>query len=160
MMTTTSTIKGIFDYQQGDQIQSQTRPITMERVQDYSIGLMSAASGERKPWQFNIHTDHEYARSQGLKAAIADGMLSTNWLSTMMLNHFGADYLYRGGLRTKFIKPTYIDVPLSCTGVVNSRVEQADGSVRYELEVWIEDNEGTKLTVGDASVTVTKSFLS
>jgi len=153
---THSTVKDdVFAYEVGEEVRLATRPFSIERVQEYSIGLMSAASGERKPPQYNIHTDHDYARTQGLEAAIADGMHSTNWLSTMMSDHFGPDYLVNGALRTKYIKPTFLDVPVTARGVITGKEKNDDGSVRYALEVWCEDDKGTKLTVGDASVTVT-----
>ena len=83
----TTTIKKASQYQKGDQIVGPTRPFSQERIGWYSIGMLSAAMGSLQPVQHNIHTDDEYARSQGLPAAIADGMHSTNWLSAMMADH-------------------------------------------------------------------------
>ncbi|WP_049564062.1 MaoC family dehydratase [Streptomyces sp. SBT349] len=140
----------------GAELSGPTRPLTMERVEWYSIGMLSAASGVRQGVQRNIHTDQEYAASQGLPAAIADGMHSTNWLSAMMAHHFGGHYLTSGELRTKYIKPVFVDTPLTPRGVVTAREEGPDG-VTYRLDVWCEDADGVKLTVGDAAVTVTAS---
>ncbi len=148
-----ATKKAITDYVVGDELSGPVRPFTTERIGWYSIGMLSAATGTLQPIQHNIHTDDEYARSQGLPAAIADGMHSTNWLSSMMADHFGAHYVARGALRTKFIKPTYANVPVTARGTITQRTEQA-GELRFELEVWCEDAQGVKLTVGDASVVV------
>lgn len=149
-----SQLSTAIDYRVGDTIAGPTRIFSVERVGWYSIGMLSAAMGSPQPIQHNIHTDDDYAKSQGLPAAIADGMHSTNWLSAMMADHFGAHYVVSGELRTKFIKPTYVNVPVTGRGRITARTEDARG-VRYELEVWTETNEGEKLTVGDAAVVVT-----
>jgi acyl dehydratase len=114
--------------------------------------------GSLQTIQHNIHTDDEYARSQGLPAAIADGMHSTNWLSAMMADHFGAHYVAHGELRTKFIKPTYANVPITTRGQITERTVAANGDIKITMEVWCEDDTGTKLTVGDASVLVTAAL--
>jgi acyl dehydratase len=120
--------------------------------------MLSAAMGSLQPVQHNIHTDDEYARSQGLPAAIADGMHSTNWLSAMMADHFGAHYVVHGELRTKFIKPTYANVPVTTRGHITDRTVSANGDIKITMDVWCEDDKGTKLTVGDASVLVTAAL--
>lgn len=150
--------KKVRDYIVGDIISGPTRPLTMERIAWYSIGMLSAAMGSRQPVQHNIHTDDEYARSQGLPAAIADGMHSTNWLSSMMVDHFGAHYVVNGELRTKFIKPTYANIPITSRGVITSRTDEGNGSIRLKMDIWCEDDKGNKLTVGDASVLVTSEL--
>lgn len=138
----------------GDVISGVRRPFTISRVGWYSIGMFSAATGAPHAIQLNIHTDADIARSQGLPAPIADGMHTTNWLSLMMSDHFGEHYVLRGSLRTKFIKPTFIDVPITPRGQVRSITLEEDGGIRYDLDIWTEDDKGTKLTVGDASAVV------
>lgn len=153
-----TTIKKASQYQKGDEIVGPTRPFSQERIGWYSIGMLSAAMGSLQPAQHNIHTDDEYARSQGLPAAIADGMHSTNWLSAMMADHFGAHYIAHGELRTKFIKPTYANVPITARGQITDRTVSANGDIKITMDVWCEDDMGTKLTVGDASFLVTAAL--
>ena len=128
-----TTIKKASQYQKGDEIVGPTRPFSQERIGWYSIGMLSAAMGSLQPVQHNIHTDDEYARSQGLPAAIADGMHSTNWLSAMMADHFGAHYVVHGELRTKFIKPTYANVPVTTRGHITDRTVSANGALHFHL---------------------------
>ena len=52
--------------------------------------MSSAASGELAQVGANIHTDDEYAKSQGLPGVIADGMIMANWCSSMLVERFGA----------------------------------------------------------------------
>jgi acyl dehydratase len=128
--------------------------VTPERVQWYGDGMHSAATGELRRAGQNIHTDAAYAQGQGLQTAIADGMMSTAWISSMLLATFGRHYLERGELRTKYIKPTDVGITLKILGRVRAREEQADGTVRFVLDVWTEDKAGVKLTDGDAVIDV------
>jgi hypothetical protein len=139
----------------GSEIEGPVRVMTIERIEWYDSAMLSAAAGELRKVGSNIHTDEEYAESQGLPAIIADGMISTNWLSTMMVEHFGMGYVESGELRTKFIKPIYLGQTVFVRGRVASVETQKSGDVVYALEVWCEDDEGVKLTVGDAKVKVT-----
>lgn len=142
------------DLEVGSIIQGPTRAATRLRMFWYGDGLESAIHGERRRAQVHIHTDDEAAKYEGLPGVIADGMSSTNWISTMLTKKFGVDYIERGELRTKFIKPIFADVVVSTKGQVRSIERMEDGAVRYVLDVWCEDADGTKLTVGEAAVVV------
>jgi acyl dehydratase len=126
--------------------------MTPERIEWYDSAMLSAARGELARVGSNIHTDEAYARTQGLPAVIADGMIMTNWLSSMLVEHFVMGYVERGELRTKFIKP----VPLGMTVVCRARVlavePLAGGGVAYRLYVWCEDGDGVKVVDGGARV--------
>jgi 3-hydroxybutyryl-CoA dehydratase len=138
----------------GTEVSGSARAMTMERIGWYSIGMQAAATGELMPVQHNIHTDHEYARAQGLPAAIADGMHSTNWISAMLAERFGEHYIARGSLRTKYIKPVLADAILTPRAVITARDDLGSGGICYRMDVWCEDEHGTKLTVGDATAVV------
>jgi len=138
----------------GTDIKGPVRVMTPERIEWYDSAMLSAAKGELTRVTVNIHTDEDYARSEGLPAIIADGMISTNWCSEMMIEHFGLDYIERGELRTRFIKPTFLGVMVSVRGRVTAADPQPGGTVVYKLDVWCEDETGLKLTVGDAKVEV------
>lgn len=138
----------------GSLVKGRELVITPERTQWYGDGMHSAATGELRRAGENIHTDVAYARGQGLNTAIADGMMSTAWISSMLLETFGRHYLERGELRTKYIKTTDVGITIRIFGKVKERVAQADGAVRFVLDVWTEDLAGVKLTDGDAVVEV------
>ena len=89
----------------GAEITGPARLMTAERIEWYDSAMLSAAKGTLAQVGSNIHTDEAYARSQGLPAIIADGMIMANWCSSMLIEHFGLAYVERGELRTKFIKP-------------------------------------------------------
>jgi hypothetical protein len=156
-MTTADTTAGssALGLTAGAELTGPARTMTMERTGWYSMGMLAGGTGERQSVQHNIHTDHEYARQQGLPAAIADGMHSTNWLSALLTGHFGPHYIIRGSLRTKYIRPVLVDAVLTPRAVVTAREDLGADGVLYRLDVWCEDEHGTKLTVGEATVRVT-----
>jgi acyl dehydratase len=139
---------------EGEAITGGRRAATEPRIRWYGSGFMTANAGEPRQVIANIHTDDDYARTQGLTAAIADGMMSANWISSMLIDTFGADYITRGYLRTKFIKPIYVDEAITARGEIKAARDNGDGTTTYELEVWCEDDEGEKRTVGEAKVAV------
>jgi acyl dehydratase len=138
----------------GDELRGPVRCITPERIQWYDSAMLSAATNELRRVGSNIHTDEAYARSQGLPAANADGMIMTNWCSEMLLRAFDIHYLERGELRTKYIKPTNVGVTLHVKGRITEATRRANGHTRYTIDVWCEDERGTKLVDGDARVEV------
>lgn len=140
----------------GEAITGPVRCITPERVEWYDSAMLSAATNELRRVGSNIHTDEEYAKSQGFSAANADGMIMTNWCSGMLLRAFGMDYLERGELRTKYIKPTNVGVELHVKGRIKEATRQQNGNTLYTIDVWCEDQQGTKLVDGDAKVEVAR----
>ncbi len=138
----------------GSDLSGPTRVMTKQRMVWYGDGLESAVAGKFTKIGINIHTNDDFARSQGLPGVIADGMHSTNWISNMLIAQFGMDYIGHGELRTKFIKPVYENVLITPRARVQSVERLESGAVVYSLEVWCEDQDGVKLTVGDAKVEV------
>jgi hypothetical protein len=137
----------------GNDLYGPVRVVTPERIEWYDSAMLSASVGELRQVGSNIHTDEEYARQQGFEAVNADGMIMTNWCSTMLVNYFGVDYVERGELRTKFIKPVQLRTVLHVRGRVQS-IDGTDNGKIYAMDVWCEDENGVKLVDGDAKVEV------
>jgi len=140
----------------GDMLAGPVRAITPTRIEWYDSAMLSAATDELRQVGSNIHTDEEFARSEGFVTANADGMIMTNWCSEMLLRAFGIDYLERGELRTKYIKPVNLGVQLHVRGRIDEATRQPNGNVLYAIDVWCEDEHGTKLVDGDAKVEVAR----
>ena len=138
----------------GDELAGPVRAITPERIEWYDSAMLSVATNEIRQVGSNIHTDVEFARSEGFVTANADGMIMTNWCSEMLLRAFGMDYLARGELRTKYIKPVNLGVELHVRGRITEAKAESNGNVLYTIDVWCEDERGTKLVDGDARVEV------
>ena len=141
-------------YSAGDELAGPVRAITPQRIEWYDSAMLSAATDELRQVGSNIHTDVAFARSEGFATANADGMIMTNWCSEMLLRAFGIDYLERGELRTKYIKPVNLGVELQVRGRIREVARQSGGDTLYAIDVWCEDASGTKLVDGDAKVAV------
>ncbi len=138
----------------GDALVGPVRGITMERIEWYDSAMLSSATNELRQVGSNIHTDPEFAKQEGFSGVNADGMIMTNWCSEMLIRQFGLDYIERGELRTKYIKPVNFGVQLHVKGKVTEVTPQPGGGVLYALDIWCEDADGLKLVDGDAKVEV------
>ena len=137
----------------GLRIEGPVRTMTVERLMLYGVSLASAVAGRPTPAPRNIHTDEAYAQQQGWPNVIADGMITANWIHSMLADRFGRSFLETGELSTKFIRPvTAGDVVRVGAEVVG--VEEENGRKRLQLSVWCTDGGERPFTVGDASVTI------
>lgn len=138
----------------GSDLAGPIRVMTEDRLRWYSISMRSSAHGETRPPGLNIHTSEDYAKGQGLPGAIADGMILTNWCQSMLIQYFGIDYIERGELRTKYIKPTFVGDTVFVRGRVLSAQRRDGDATVYGLDIWCENQDGVKITDGDAKIEV------
>jgi hypothetical protein len=136
----------------GDELTGPEIKVDAERLQVYGDGLLTSAADKPIRVGANIHTDVEYAQEQGLAAPIVDGMLSVNYLSSLLTRAYGRAYIEHGELQCKFIKPIYVDQVVRPRAIVGAREPGEDGRERQLLETWVELEDGTKVVVGKASV--------
>lgn len=123
----------------GDELAPLTKNIEQRRIDCYS--------GVRP---HSIHTDPEWARKKGFKAPLAQGMMSTAYVSQLMTQVAGAGFVKGGRMSVSFIKPVFVGDTLTVRGRVKSR--EAEGSrTRVVVEVWCENQDGVKTMVGTAS---------
>ena len=139
----------------GAVLAAKPRAMTQERMRWYCDALETAtlADGEFHIAKPNIHTDEDFARAQGLSGIIADGMISTNWISSLLIENFGEHYLYSGELTTKYVRPIYEDEIIQTYAEVTA-VNRRDNATVYQLRVWCETNSGDIRTAGHATVIV------
>jgi len=94
---------------------------------------------------YEIHYDQAFAQSVGLPGVILHGLLKAAFLGQLATDWVGD----RGSLKTFEVSYRGIDVPgrpYRCRGRV-VRVERN----QIEVEVWGEDSEGRRTTVGSAT---------
>ncbi len=143
-------------YPAGMEFRLAPRPMTRERMRWY-VDIQETVQvddGRIHTQPPTIHDDDDYARKQGLPGIISDGMITTNWIHGLLVDVFGEAAAGPGRLRTKYIAPIYEDQCVITCARITQASQQADGSTRYEVEVWCEDDQARKLTVGEAEVTV------
>lgn len=128
------------NYQIGEELPELVKQATTRQLVQYA-----GAQGDF----YEIHYDQDYARSVGLPGVILHGLLKAAFLAQLVTDWVGD----RGTLKTFEVSYRGIDVPgrpYSCRG----RVTRVDGNA-VELEVWGEDQDGKRTTVGTATVEVT-----
>lgn len=95
---------------------------------------------------YEIHYDQDFARSVGLPGVILHGLLKAAFLGQLLTDWLGDE----GELKTFEVSYRGTDVPAKpyrCRG----KVTKVYGS-SAELDVWGEDESGTRTTVGTATV--------
>jgi acyl dehydratase len=128
--------------------------MTAERMRWYADALETCTHDTDRPLVAapNIHTDDEIARANGLPARVADGMVSTNWISSMLADAFGEDYLARGSLRTRYVRPIYEDDRIEVVVRVTGRESTGDGHHRLTADVACVKQDGEVATGGTATI--------
>lgn len=139
----------------GDTFRTAPVMMTRERMRWYCDALETAAEadGEFYIAEPTIHTDDEFARSQGLPGIIADGMISTNWISGLLVREFGVDYVGHGELQTTFIRPVYEDEVLEVIAEI-VEIDVAEGREVVKLDVRCQTTDAQLCTVGFARIPV------
>jgi acyl dehydratase len=98
----------------------------------------------------SIHTDPDWARAKGFAAPLAQGMMSTAYVSEMMVSFLGEGFVQGGRMAVKFVKPVLVGDTLTMRGRVRAKLPEA-GRVRVEVEFWCENQHGVTTMVGEAS---------
>ena len=109
-------------------------------------------------WKFsgpnkNYHNDKEMAIKWGFPDIVVEGMMSTCFLSEMMTDRFGAGWLAGGKMNVNLVNIVWQSDRLTCRGFVRELAPEGDHQ-RAHLDVWVEKEDGTKVTIGTASAVV------
>lgn len=116
-------------------------------VKEIGQRQIDAYSGVRP---HSIHTDEAWARKKGFGGTLAQGMMSTAYISELMIQLLGKGFVKGGKMSVAFIKPVCAGDRLTVGGVVKDKVVEEEGT-RIVVEVWCENQSGEKVTVGSAS---------
>ena len=123
----------------GHELPSLDKELTQRHIDAYS-GVRTRS----------IHTDEAWARRKGFRTTLAQGMMSTAYVSEMMTRFFGAGFVRGGTMSMAFVQPVYAGDRLTVRGVVKEL--RADGAAtRVIVDVWCENQHGQKTAVGTAS---------
>jgi acyl dehydratase len=116
-------------------------------VKEVSQRKIDAYSGVRPR---SIHTDEAWARQKGFRAPLAQGMMSTAYVSELMTQFLGAGFVQGGTISMTFVEPVCAGDRLTVRGVVRD-LRPEPGATRVVVEVWCENQQGAKTAVGTAS---------
>jgi acyl dehydratase len=103
----------------------------------------------------NIHTDRTIALESGLAGPIAQGLMSTGYLSQLLTDFFGTDWFDSGWTSHAFIKPVFAGDRLTVYARIQESRQERNGT-RLMLEVWCRNQAGDLTTVGSASALVSR----
>ncbi len=146
------------DLEVGYQFPTRSKVMTQERITHYSNMRFSSRNKPRNHpiwgWEEGrIHTDVDYAKSKGLPGTVADGLISTCWISAMLMDLFGEGYMRGGKISTTYIKPVYADDKLTLRAVIKEKIKEGS-AVRFNMAVCAENQKGEVVTGGTASALV------
>jgi acyl dehydratase len=139
--------------QQQFEVGASLPPLRKVMSQDEMTAFEVCSTGmmEARAVTANIHTDPEMARAAGLGSPIASGMMTTAYLNQLLRQSFGDAWSKSGHLSIAFIGSLRSGDEAIAHAVVKGRSE--DGT-RLQLEVWCENQQGDKVTVGSADVSL------
>ncbi len=97
-----------------------------------------------------IHYDKEYTLTEGYRDIVVHGPLRGAFLSQLMTRWIGEmGTLKKLSYANRDI--AYVNEPLSCKGTVTRKwIEDGNGYV--ECDIWVENEHGSRLTPGNATV--------
>jgi acyl dehydratase len=112
-----------------------------------TLPMCEAFSGPEK----NYHTDRAAAQMLGFPDVVVQGMWSVCLLSDLLTQTYGVAWQLGGMLDVRLVNVVWVNDALTARGTI--REEVAEGAKRrVHLDVWCEKADGTKATVGTASV--------
>lgn len=130
----------------GEQFSGKPKKMSFERLWTFSGGPFTGTGWPKQ----STHTDVEFARTRGLRTAIASGTQSEGHLVELMIQLFGAEWFSHGTLDIKMTGPVELDDIVTAKAVVKEKADDV-GATRYVLDVWVENQRGEKSIVGSAS---------
>ena len=126
----------------GDDIGPQVRVVNVQQVRRF-MSVRGGTPGESR------FTSDEYAKKEGLAGAIVPGAMNitilsqllTGWADTVRLRKL--DVVFRGMVPH--------NQPLTLSGIITDK-DVVDGEPRLECDVFLQNEEGTRLVIGNAIV--------
>ena len=117
----------------------------------YRMWLFSGGWPRFEGWPAkNIHTDLGFATSCGFPTRGASGAMMVGYLTELMVDLFGEDWLRQQSspnLSLKFIRVVDVDDKITARASVTSKREEGSG-VLFDMDVWCENQNGDKVVVG------------
>jgi acyl dehydratase len=129
------------DVNEGEEI-----PRLLKNCSTQQLVIWAAASGDF----YQIHYDHNFAKSTGLDNIIVHGALKNAFLAQLLHDWISP----KGAIREFGCQYRGMDYPnqdITCRGVVTKKYVEGDEHF-VELDVWTENPQGQKTTPGTAKV--------
>jgi acyl dehydratase len=122
----------------------------MQRGQEIPLLSKTAFAPIEQDARNPIHTD-DYAQKHGMRGALVPGSTLLSYMLEMLYNAFGEKWLNEGRINVSFIGGGALnDDRITAHGRVRSIESGVEGD-RISLEIWMENQNGVKVMVGEAS---------
>jgi 3-hydroxybutyryl-CoA dehydratase len=138
-MSTTGTTSPGAGVRTGDTVGPLVKAVGQRRIDGYS--------GVRPR---SIHTDEDWARRKGFRRPLAQGMMSTAYVSELMVGVLGRGFVEGGRMDVTFLAPVFADDVLHVGGTVTAVAEQ-QGTPRVEVAVEAHNHDGHLTLAGCSS---------
>lgn len=97
-----------------------------------------------------MHTD-DYAKRFGMRGALIGGSTLLSYVLEMLYDYFDQNWLYQGKINVSYIGGGAINGDVvTAHGLVTS-AEPEEAGTRLNLDIWMENQTGSKIVVGQAS---------
>jgi acyl dehydratase len=125
----------------GDRLVTFTREVTESKMVEF----------ERVVWDrgSNSHNDPEAAKRDGLAKPLASGQNQMAFLHELLERNFGDAWVYGGKISVRNIHPVYGGDLIAPHGIV-TELSEVDGKARVTVQIWCENQNGQKTSVGTA----------
>lgn len=122
-----------------------------KRVSEVRLRAFSGGAFDSAVWPArNIHTDLSAAKGVGVAAPVASGAQTQGYLIELMITLFGIEWLNGNRMKVTFTAPVHPGDMVVPKAAVKSKHIEKDG-VRLEFDVWLENQRGEKVVVGETS---------
>ena len=122
-----------------------------KKVTSYRTWLFSGGWPRFDGWPAkNVHTDLAAARQSGLPTRAASGAMCLGYLTELLVDLFGEQWLSYGMFDTKFIGIVDAGDDIVSKATVTD-VAKTESGIQVSLDVWCENQDGTPVVVGTAT---------
>ncbi len=124
-------------------------PEMKKKILQEEINLYAEASRDFNP----IHINEEFAKSTPLGGTIAHGMLILAYVSQMMTNFFGKDWLVGGRLNVRFKAPARPGDIITVQGKIE-KIQNEEEQAIINCDVLCSNQNGETVITGEATVRI------
>jgi len=120
-------------------------------INQHNINLYAEASQDFNP----VHIDEEFARKTPMGGTVAHGMLVLEYVSQMMTNSFGINWLTNGKLNVRFKDAARPGNIITISGKV-SKIDNANKQTTIHCTITGTNENDNLVVTGDAILTISR----
>jgi 3-hydroxybutyryl-CoA dehydratase len=121
-----------------------TRTLTQDKMTAFAEDSANSQRGT------SIHVQPEAAKAAGFSTTVAHGLITSEYISDLMIREIGKGWLLAGRLSVAFVGSPLCGDTITTNGRLVERIDEGSFE-RLVYEVWCENQRGEAVTVGTAS---------